>query len=353
MLKNKSFAIAIVIFLMIIMTSSIAFVPTASATTVVSYAYIVAAPNPVGVGQTVAVVMWIDDPLPGATVSNDIRRHGYTLTITKPDGTTEAHTWDVLSDSTGIQYYQYTPAQVGNYTLKFDYPQQTYTWTAAQGGTAAYTGAIFLAASKTITLIVQQEPIPTAINSYPLPTAYWTYPIEGQNTYWYTIASNWLGSPYILGAAAGFGIPGAYQPDGSGPNSAHIMWTKPIQYGGLVGGNSTAIPGEMYYGGLSYNPRFSNPLIMQGTLFYQEPFGNSGGAGGIFGGAGGDYVAVDLQTGKELWRINASATGVALVPSFGYTYSYESPNQHGNLPDGLLIASYYCWRNTGYSLESL
>ena len=54
--------------------------------------------------------------------------------------------------------------------------------------------------------------------------------------------------------------------------------------------------GEGYYTGSSYNPRFANAIIMQGTLFYQEPYGNSGG--------GGDYVSVDLQTGKENWRIN-------------------------------------------------
>jgi hypothetical protein len=335
--KNKTAAIAIAIFLMVIMTSSIAFVPNTSAHspawTVVSYAYIVAAPNPVGVGQTVSVVFWIDDPLPGSTVSNDIRRHDYSLTITKPDETTELHTWAVISDSTGMQYYQYTPDQVGNYTIKFNYPQQNYTWSGA------YQGDVFLGASKTITLTVQEEQVPAAIDSYPLPTAYWTRPIEGQNTYWYTIASNWLGSPYISGAAASYGIPGAYQPYGSAPNSAHVMWTKPIQYGGVVGGNDTAVLGEMYYSGLSYNVRFGNPIIMQGTLFYQEPYGNAGGSGGLFG-TGGDYVAVDLQTGKELWRINPAATGTMLVPSFGYLYSYEDPNQHGVLPNGLLIAPY-------------
>ena len=199
---------------------------------------------------------------------------------------------------------------------------------------------MWLGASNTINLIVQQEPIPAPIDSYPLPTQYWTRPIEGENTYWYTIASNWLGSPFVIGAGATYGIPGAVQPDGSAPNSAHVMWTKPIQYGGVVGGNDTAVPGEMYYAGLSYNVRFANPIIMQGTLFYQEPFGNVPGSGGLFGGTGGDYVAVDLRTGKEQWRINVTATGVALVPSFGYLYSYENPNQHGVLPDGLLIAPY-------------
>ena len=300
---------------------------------IISYAYLVPAPNPVGVGQTIAVVMWIDDPLPSATVSNDIRRHDYTLTITSPSGKVETMHWDVVQDTTSVQYTQYTPTEIGDYTLKFDYPEQTYIWSGA------YQGDIFTAASKTVTLTVQQEPIPAALDTYPLPTEYWTRPIEGQNTYWYSIASNWLGRPYITGAGASYGIPGAYQPYGSAPNSAHVMWTKPIQFGGVVGGADTAIPGEMYYSGLSYNVRFGNPIIMQGMLFYQEPYGNAGGSGGLFG-TGGDYVAVNLQTGKEVWRIDPAATGTMLVPSFGYLYSYENENQHGVLPNGILVAPY-------------
>ena len=340
MQNNKKLIIATVIFLTIAMSTSIILIPTTTAHTpqwtIKSYAYLVAAPNPVGVGQTVAIVMWIDSPLVGATVSNDIRRHDYTLTITQPSGQVDTKHWDVVSDTTSIQYYQYVPVEVGNYTLKFDYPAQNYTWGNAITG---YANDTYQAASKTITLYVQQEQIPAAIDSYPLPGEYWTRPIEGQNTYWYTLSSNWLGTPYILGANPAYGPPGAVQPDGSAPNSAHIMWSKPIQYGGLVGGNQTTIPGEMYYTGLSYNSRYNNPLIMQGTLFYQEPFGNLGGQGGLFGAGNGDYVAVDLRTGQELWRVNTTATGISLVPSFGYLYTFESPNEHGVLPNGMLIAS--------------
>lgn len=297
-----------------------------------SYAYIVAAPSPVGVGQTAAVTMWIDAPLPGATVTNDIRRHDYTLTITDPDEKVETQHWDIVSDTTSIQSYLFTPTKIGIYNFRFDYPQQTYTWGASTpGANTVLTGDIFSAANATVTLTVQEQPIPTAIDSYPLPTNYWSYPIEGQNTYWYMIASNWLGFPYVKGSAVGVGLPGSFQPDGTAPNTPHIMWTKPIQFGGVVGGSDTAIPGEMYYQGGSYNVRFNNPIIMQGTLFYAEPFGNGGG--------GGDYVAVNQKTGEELWRVNTTATGINLVPSFGYLYSYESPNQHGVLPNGLLIAS--------------
>jgi hypothetical protein len=339
---NKKIAIVTTIILLLAMTTTLAMAPTSDAHSPpwnwVSYAYIVAAPNPVGVGQTVAVVFWIDDGLPGAAIGNDVRRHDYKLTITDPDGQVEVKSYPVVSDTTSVQYLQYTPTKIGNYTMLFEYPNQTYTWTGT------YQGDVFLGASKTITLTVQEEQIPAAIDSYPLPSEYWTRPIEGQNSYWYSISSNWLGVPFITGAAASYGIPGAYQPDGTAPNSAHIMWAKPIQQGGVVGGNDTVNPGEMFYAGLSYNTRFSNPLIMQGILYYQEPLGNSGGAGGM-STTGDDYVAVDLRTGKEIWRINCSATGTAIVPKFGYLFSFENPNQHGVLPNGLLVAvSGTTWR---------
>ncbi|MBT0159410.1 PQQ-like beta-propeller repeat protein [Candidatus Bathyarchaeota archaeon A05DMB-2] len=335
MLSKSKTAAAIAMFLLSTFAISLVAIPTANAHdppwTIISYAYIVPAPNPVGVGQQVAIVMWIDTPLPGSNVANNVRRHDYTLTITDPNGKVETQHWDVVDDTTSVQAYQYTPTVVGTYTLKFEYKEQKYTWTGD------YQNDTFTAASKTTTLIVQEDPLPAATSSYPLPAEYWTRPIEGQNTDWWAISSNWLGRPYIPGAGATYGMPGNIQPNGPAPNSPHIMWTKPIQYGGVVGGSDTGVPGNVFYTGGSYNVRYSNPLAMYGTLYYQEPYGNSGG--------GGDYVAVDLRTGKELWRINVSATGVSLVPSFGYFYDYESPNQHGILPNGLLIAvSGSTWR---------
>jgi len=343
-LKNRKLAITIVVILILAMSASTLLTPQASAHnpiwTIKSYAYLIASPNPVGVGQAAAITMWIDSPVVGSAITNDIRRHDYTLTITKPDGNTDVKHWDVVSDTTGIQYYQYTPTETGNYTIKFDYPQQNYTWTSSTAGAnTQYTNDVYLAASKTISLTVQQDPIPDSLNSYPMPTEYWTRPIEGQNTYWYSIASNWLGTPYVLGANPAYGPPGAYQPDGTAPNSPHVMWTKPMQFGGVIGGNDTGIAGEMWYSGLSYNSRFNNPIIMQGILYYQEPQGNLGGSGALMGAGNGDYVAVDLQTGKELWRVNVTATGIPLVPSFGYMYTYDTGNQHGALANGLLIAT--------------
>ncbi len=316
------------LILVISMSASVALLPAASAHTppwtIISYAYVVATPNPIGVDQIASVTLWVDTPLPSSAVGNDIRRHDYTLTITDPEGDVETEHWDVVDDTGSTQFYQFTPTKVGTYTLKFDYAQQEYTWTGQ------YKGDIFTAASRTTTLNVQEEQIPSTGN-FPLPSEYWTRPIEGQNTAWYQVASNWLGSPYVQGANSPYGHPGAVQAEGTAPNSAHVMWSKSIQYGGVVGGES-GIPGEAYFEGGSYQVRWTTPLVMYGTLFYEEPYGNSG--------TGGDYVAVDLRTGKEVWRINASATGVSLVPSFGYNYALENPNQHGFLPNGALIATY-------------
>ncbi|MBT0158716.1 PQQ-like beta-propeller repeat protein, partial [Candidatus Bathyarchaeota archaeon A05DMB-2] len=299
-----------------------------------SFAYIVAQPDPVGVGQPVKIYMWVDTPLPSAAATNDIRRTGYKLTVTAPDGKTEVKEWAVIADTTGVQYYSYTPNQVGTYTLKFDYAGQNYTWSGT------YQNDMFLPASASKTLTVQEEPLPQPVLSYPLPTEYWTRPIEGQNTDWYAISSNWLNPPFIRigdsgtqGAVSACDTQGGYgrfQPDGIAPNSAHIMWSKSIQDGGVVGGSLYDVSGKTYYMGGSYNVRFTEAMVMNGRLYYQEPWGNSG--------SGGDYVCVDLRTGEELWRQNVTDAG---KPVYGYLYSYDMMNQHGVIPNGWLFTINY------------
>lgn len=271
---------------------------------ITSYAYIVAEPNTIGVGQKVSIFMWVDLPLPGATLTNDVRRHDYTLTITKPNNTTETKHWDVISDSTGVQFTTYIPDQIGTYTLKFDYPPQKYTWSGT------YANDTFLGDSATTTITVQETLLPNPIGSYPLPTEYWTRPIEGQNTYWYTISSNDLGNAYI-----GNEPYGRYYKDGTAPNSAHIMWTKPIRMGGVVGGTNVGPNGEMFFTGSNYDVITENPIIMYGMLYYQLPIGGSP--------SGGGYICVDLRTGATLW--------VKGIPeqTFGQILSYSDGNGHG------------------------
>jgi outer membrane protein assembly factor BamB len=314
--KNKILAILIATILITSMILTLTALPAAAHSPpwkFPSYPFLVPAPNPVGVGQQVAIVMWIDYPLPSSVVTNDVRRHDYTLTITTPSGKVETKHWDIVDDTTSIQYYQYVPTEVGKYTLKFDYAGQTYTWSGT------YQNDTYAPATRTEYLIVQEDQLPLPQGSYPLPSEYWTRPIEGQNTDWYRISSNWLGSPQIENR---------FQRDGIAPNSAHVMWSKSIAQGGVVGGTSLGVDGKTFYMGGSYNVRWSNPLVMNGKLYYELPYGNSGGGGG--------WVCVDIRTGEQLWYTNTTGIG---SPSFGYLYALDTPNQHGVLPNGLLFTS--------------
>jgi outer membrane protein assembly factor BamB len=326
MTKNKT-ATLIALFMIVAMTVSLIALPTVNAHDpaweIPTTAYLNVAPDPVGVGQTVFVVVWLDRTLAQARANNDIRMKNYKLTVTAPDKSTDVVTWPEITDTTSSAYTLYTPDQVGEYTFKFEFTGFTYTWEDN------YENDTFLPSSRTMTITVQEEPLPEAKTSYPLPTEYWTRPIEGENTDWWTIASNWLGS----GCPKFSGYLRKVQPDGIAPNSAHVMWTRPVDDGGVVGGTNVGIDGNVYYMGLTYNRRFTNRIIMNGRLYYELAYGNSG--------SGGGWICVDLRTGEEIWynpEIGASGTGLS-DPSFGYLFDYNDPNQHGVLPQGLLFTS--------------
>jgi hypothetical protein len=329
MTRNKM-TIAIALFLMFAMAFSLIALPTANAHSpawqIPTYAYISVSPTPVGVNQQVLVVFWLDKVFsPETGVTNDYRFHNYELTITDPDGITTKQTFDYIADTTSSQYTTYTPTKVGTYTFNFTFPGQAFTQ-YDYDPTSELVNDTYLPSTAATHLTVQQEPVPTA-PSYPLPTEYWTRPIEGQNTNWYTVASNWLGgydpSGYGGTAMATYNV----QPDGSAPNSAHIMWSKVLEFGGVVGGNtSLSVNGQMYYAGDSYEERFAYPLIIQGRLFYPLPRSDSN--------TGGGYVSVDLRTGEQYWFQK-----YANNPMFGQLLDFNSPNQHGVVMNGYLWAA--------------
>ena len=109
----------ILIALILTMTVAIPLVELPSATAhtpkweIPTYAYLSVAPNPIGVGQRLFVVMWLDSVLPGAAVENAIRYHGFKLTITKPDNTVETKEWDLITDTAASQPFLYYPEKVG------------------------------------------------------------------------------------------------------------------------------------------------------------------------------------------------------------------------------------------------
>jgi hypothetical protein len=265
--------------------------------------------------------------------SNNVRFHNFKLTITAPDGVVTTQTWDTVQDTTSSQSYIFTPDQVGTYNFTFDFPGQVYTYNTKNtpglaAASAAYENDTYLPSSASCTLTVTQEPTVSATGGIPMPTEYWTRPIFGENDQWWSITSNWLGNS----GSANQGYGNVYQGDAVGSQTSHIMWTKPIQDGGVVGGDQFEIQGVTYFEGTAYNNRYTNPIILAGKIYYTDPVSFPGASAGA-------TVCVDLQTGKEYWR----RTDVPAL-TFGLVWDVQTPNQHGTYPPILVSRTGTTWR---------
>jgi len=358
--KNKTIAILIAAILTVSMGAPLVLLPAANAHTpswnIPTYAYITATPNPIGVGQTIQVYMWLDmvygaaggssaavstngSTASAALLSNTWRFHNYNLTVVPPSGSPTTTIFAVISDSTSAQETSFTASMVGTYTLIFSFPGQVYGANGDGYELSSILGDYYEPSSASTTVTVQTTPIPAAITSEPLPTAYWTRPIYGENTNWYAISSNWLGS----GSAGYSGSVGPtellFHPDGVGPLTSHIMWTQPLEMGGIVGGSfgvsgqqttifAPASQGVGYFEGSAYDQRFVNPIIVDGYLFFTEPVSFSEPSGG-------PTVCENLQTGQVLW----SSSQVPSL-SFAYIYNLWDPDEHGVFPPILFTSSF-------------
>lgn len=274
--KNRTAAIAIAILFAFSMTASMTLVPTANAHTpawtIPTSAFLAVNPNPVGVGQAVSVNFWLDKVPPTAMQQYGMRWHNFAVTVTHPDGTNETLGL-FTSDDTGGAHTTYTPTVVGNYTFVFNFPGETATndnpspiigTTNPQSVGDYYQSST----SSKVVLVVQQAPI-LLYPSTPLPSNYWTRPIFAANTNWYNISGNWLGlGPVSFGATGMYNATENYNPYTTAPNIAHIMWTKPYSFGGLMGGEfGNTQYGSNFMSTSQYEPKFA-PIIMNGVLYY-------------------------------------------------------------------------------------
>lgn len=286
-----------------------------------TYAYIGATPNPVGVGQEVLIHVGISDAL------NNVAHgfEGLTLSVTKPDNTTET-LGPFKTDSTGGTGTVMVPSMVGTYYLQTHFPAQWYNWTApSPGGSQIWYEA---SSSIKLALVVQETPV-SYYAGIPLPTEYWTRPINAQLREWYPLAgSSWMSEEFNQGI-----------------ESPHILWSKPIgQAGGIMGGEH----GEFSFDcGDAYVGKFSDRQTVAGLLIYNKfepriPTEQQ------------EVVAIDIRTGKELWckplvGMTGTTTGATvptaqIVPegvttrfpngtprrvSMSQTYMWDSYNLHG------------------------
>ncbi len=347
--SKKYLTTLLIAILAISVAATTLFLPTTSAHTpseeLTTNAYIAALPNPVGVGQSTLIYMWLNrvygyyptGETPGtinyAAVNNNYRFHNYKLTITDPNGVNTTQTFETIQDTTSSQAYSFTPEIAGTYSLTFDFPGQTVT-TSNGSPTSVMVNDTYLPSHASTILTVQEDPIATYPDTYPLPSEYWTRPIYGENPGWFTISSNWLGTgqPGYGGFTASYNLGGNgavfFAGDTVGPLTSHVMWTKPLQSGGIVGGDKFDIQGNAYFEGSAYNQRYQNPIVINGKIYYNEPVS-------FTGHNYGPLNCVDLRTGELIW----SRTDLPQI-SFALIWDHEDPNQHGVFPAILATSNF-------------
>ena len=340
-LNKKTFSL-ISLFLMLSMVIPFAAVPATTAHTpaweIPTFAHIYAATNPIGVGQTAYIYIFLTPTYADTNLVNDYRFHNYQLLITAPDGKQTTQTYETVVDTTSNQFASFTPDQVGTYNLTFNFPGQAVN-DYSHSPTSQYINDTYAPSSASTTLTVQQEPI-SYLPLSPLPTEFWVRPIFGENSMWWSISSNWLGSG--MPGYGGSNRPNQLQfaPDAIGSKTAHIMWTVPDgQIGGVVGGNLANVPGDTWFEGTAYSQRYVNPIVVNGRIYYQEPLSVTGTQGR--GGYTGPTVCRDLVTGQEIWR----RTDVPAL-SFAYIQDMDTPDYHGVRP------AYLCTSNFGQVFDA-
>jgi hypothetical protein len=289
--------------------------------TIPTWAFISVQPNPVGVGQVAYINFWIDKVPATANGAYGDRWQGFTIKITKPDGTTQ-NLGPFKSDDVGGANAEFTPTQVGSYSIQFSFPGQTMTAGAlnpnGQITNQQSIGDYYQpSTSKSVTLLAQANPV-YVVPDNPLPDGYWQRPIFAENTPWYSISGNWLGGG--LGGNAGclYNATSNYAPFTTLPSTSHIVWTSPYAPGGLIGGEyGDNQVDSNFYSTAQYECKFAG-ITINGVLYHVIIPGSNVNQYG--------WVAQDLRTGKTLWTKDTNAW-----LRMGQIFDYVSPNQFGGI----------------------
>jgi hypothetical protein len=288
--------------------SIIAAFPTSNAQTstpVKTYAFIGATPNPVGVGQEVLLHIGISE----ATAGTSFQWKGLTVTVTKPDNTTQT-LGPFSTDATGGTGSIYIPDQVGTYAFQTHFPAQDMAIPFAGFGAIPHAASD----SPKTYLVVQQDPIPY-YPAVPLPTEYWNRPINAQFEQWAPLTGNWLRG---IGS---YTMPpdDKYVPGNEGaPETAHILWNYQYAEGGLAGGAVPPEAGGMEMGD-AYVGKFLNSVVIGGVLYFNK-YDSTGAPA-----SEQTVVAINLKTGEQLWEKNWNNSRLA----FGQVFEWKGFNLDG------------------------
>jgi hypothetical protein len=244
----------------------------------ITYPFLGAVPNPVGKGQPVLFHVGIFQQLSSAQMS----WKGLSITIERPDGQTDTIS-GINTDSTGGTGRVYTPDQVGTYYCQTHFPEIVVEEGVNEAPRIPIGTVMLASESDVLELVVQDEPI-DYYPGQPLPSEYWTRPIDAQLREWKAVAGNWL--------VATQGFPLGVSGNAEAPETAHILWTKPLYMGGVSGATGTSYADWSFSHGDAYEGKWGNRLIINGILIYTHRTNTRPLV----------YTAVDVRTGEELWN---------------------------------------------------
>jgi len=202
-------------------------------------AYLSISPNPVGIGQYVLVNLWM-------TVAPAAERQmqHYTVTFTKPDGTTDKVENLKSYEADGTCWFEYVVDQVGTWQAVFTFPGQFFpagrylNGVPNATGTSNYVYDMYYepATSPVTNLTVQNEPVMSWYS--PLPTDYWTRPISMNNREWNTIAGNYPWDKMQLSSSMN-GRQSYLGPYITASKTAHVVWKRLDAFPtGIIGGET-------------------------------------------------------------------------------------------------------------------
>ncbi len=151
------------VFLLLTLAITLVALPAATAHTpawqIPTYAYITVSPNPIGTGQSAAIIYWLDIPPPTAGGSGGDRWRNISIDVAKPDGSKQT-LGPFISDPVGSGGALFVPEQTGTYTFTVKFPGQTLSLfgpTGIVGTPSDYVNDTYLPRSATATLTVKQD----------------------------------------------------------------------------------------------------------------------------------------------------------------------------------------------------
>jgi hypothetical protein len=287
---------------------------------------------PMQIGDDILIIAWTKDVVPdiGETaglVSSPSGRSGWDgmkINVTCPDNSTVILDMP-RSDPVGANYVVYTPDQLGTYIIQATFPA---TWKNATNAAGQLIAQFFSeATSPPATFTVQEDPVPKW-NESPVPEDYWTRPISGAARTWYVLASNKLGGAanvWPLGGSGGTINNYAY---GKGPETSHVLWTKPFAIGGIMDERLDNINYQTnHYQGTTW----SASLVVDGKIYWSPRYTTHGNQG---------WQGIDLYTGETLFTNYTDR-----LPAMANVYNYYSPNQQGGFA--------YLWRTSDVTLPEV